>query len=186
MTLSKCALGIAALIFGVGVAGANATVIDGAIYFGGGATNFYDPAQGYVPSGYDNATSPSITVPGVFGFQDVANLDTAAFTSTSLKIEDVTYKNAVNWTQTFTADTAGFFSNLQLVSDSFPSGVTYSVAGNTLTVNWGGTSSTGDAVAMFSFGGAVPEPSTWAMMTLGFAGLGFAGWRARRSGVAAA
>jgi phospholipase/lecithinase/hemolysin len=25
-----------------------------------------------------------------------------------------------------------------------------------------------------------PEPSTWAMMLLGFAGLGFAGWRARR------
>jgi PEP-CTERM motif len=25
-----------------------------------------------------------------------------------------------------------------------------------------------------------PEPSTWAMMLVGFAGLGFAGWRARR------
>ncbi|RBP13886.1 putative secreted protein with PEP-CTERM sorting signal [Roseiarcus fermentans] len=30
-----------------------------------------------------------------------------------------------------------------------------------------------------------PEPSTWAMMALGFAGLGFAGARARRSAVAA-
>jgi hypothetical protein len=29
----------------------------------------------------------------------------------------------------------------------------------------------------FAFGGAVPEPSTWAMMLLGFAGLGFAGYR---------
>jgi hypothetical protein len=27
---------------------------------------------------------------------------------------------------------------------------------------------------------AAPEPSTWAMMLLGFAGLGYAGWRARR------
>jgi hypothetical protein len=27
---------------------------------------------------------------------------------------------------------------------------------------------------------AVPEPSTWAMMVAGFAGLGFVGWRARR------
>jgi hypothetical protein len=26
----------------------------------------------------------------------------------------------------------------------------------------------------------IPEPSTWAMMLLGFAGLGYAGWRARR------
>jgi hypothetical protein len=29
----------------------------------------------------------------------------------------------------------------------------------------------------FVLGGAVPEPSTWAMMLLGFAGLGFAGYR---------
>ena len=28
----------------------------------------------------------------------------------------------------------------------------------------------------------VPEPSTWAMMLLGFAGLGFAGWRRTRKG----
>ncbi len=31
---------------------------------------------------------------------------------------------------------------------------------------------------------SVPEPSTWAMMLLGFAGLGFAGYRARRKGAA--
>jgi hypothetical protein len=29
--------------------------------------------------------------------------------------------------------------------------------------------------------GTVPEPSTWAMMLLGFAGLGLAGWRHRRT-----
>jgi len=33
---------------------------------------------------------------------------------------------------------------------------------------------------------AVPESSTWAMMLLGFAGVGFAGWRASRRGVAVA
>jgi PEP-CTERM motif len=31
-------------------------------------------------------------------------------------------------------------------------------------------------------GGAAPEPSTWAMMLLGFAGLGFAGYRKARGG----
>jgi PEP-CTERM motif len=31
-------------------------------------------------------------------------------------------------------------------------------------------------------GSAVPEPSTWAMMLLGFAGLGFAGYRRARAG----
>jgi hypothetical protein len=32
----------------------------------------------------------------------------------------------------------------------------------------------------------VPEPSTWAMMALGFAGLGYAGYRTRRPAAAAA
>jgi hypothetical protein len=36
----------------------------------------------------------------------------------------------------------------------------------------------------FGVGGAVPEPSTWAMMLLGFAGLGYARyWRARKESV---
>jgi hypothetical protein len=36
----------------------------------------------------------------------------------------------------------------------------------------------------FSLPGAVPEPATWAMMLLGFATLGFAGYRRRRLAVA--
>jgi hypothetical protein len=38
---------------------------------------------------------------------------------------------------------------------------------------------------VFAVGGAVPESSTWAMMLLGFAGLGFMGWRSQRSRVPA-
>ena len=38
----------------------------------------------------------------------------------------------------------------------------------------------------FRVAGSVPEPATWAMMLLGFAGLGFVGYRAsRRTGAAA-
>ena len=36
----------------------------------------------------------------------------------------------------------------------------------------------------FAIGGAVPETSTWTMMLVGFAGLGFAGYRASRKSVA--
>jgi hypothetical protein len=35
----------------------------------------------------------------------------------------------------------------------------------------------------FSLGSGVPEPSTWATMALGFAGLGFMGWRGSRKTV---
>jgi PEP-CTERM motif len=41
-------------------------------------------------------------------------------------------------------------------------------------------------LAFGSIGGAVPEPSTWAMMLIGFAGLGFAAYRGRRKAVLAA
>jgi hypothetical protein len=40
--------------------------------------------------------------------------------------------------------------------------------------------------ASFPTGTTVPEPSTWTMMLLGFAGLGFAGYRASRKSVAVA
>jgi PEP-CTERM motif len=47
-----------------------------------------------------------------------------------------------------------------------------------------------DRGQMFTFtlvSGAVPEPSTWAMMALGFAGLGYAGYsRARRAAITSA
>ena len=33
----------------------------------------------------------------------------------------------------------------------------------------------------FAVGGAVPQTSTWAMMLIGFAGLGFTGYRSRRT-----
>ena len=48
-----------------------------------------------------------------------------------------------------------------------------------------GTTLVADGSGGFGFdlaiGGAVPEPSTWAMMLVGFTGLGFAGFRSTRS-----
>ena len=46
--------------------------------------------------------------------------------------------------------------------------------------------STSNSGAIFETKSAAPEPSTWAMMLLGFAGIGFAGYRASRKGAAAA
>ena len=40
------------------------------------------------------------------------------------------------------------------------------------------------AVTLGSAAPVIPEPSTWAMMVVGFAGLGFAGYRAKRRNIA--
>jgi PEP-CTERM motif len=55
---------------------------------------------------------------------------------------------------------------------------------------YGEETSVGFGVGTFSMSavtttGAAPEPSTWAMMTLGFAGLGFLGYRKAKAPVAA-
>jgi hypothetical protein len=46
-----------------------------------------------------------------------------------------------------------------------------------------GSSEAIDNVALTPVGTTVPEPSTWAMMALGFSALGLAGWRSRRGSV---
>jgi hypothetical protein len=43
-----------------------------------------------------------------------------------------------------------------------------------------------DSASVTAAAAVVPEPSTWAMMLLGFAGLGFAGYRASRKNIALA
>jgi hypothetical protein len=44
----------------------------------------------------------------------------------------------------------------------------------------------GDLIGNVIVSSGVPEASTWAMMLLGFAGLGYTGYRARRPAIAAA
>jgi PEP-CTERM motif len=50
----------------------------------------------------------------------------------------------------------------------------------------GGYESDNHTVGFFTHVGGVPEPSTWAMMLLGFAGLGYAGYRASSKSAAVA
>ncbi len=62
---------------------------------------------------------------------------------------------------------------------------TFTYSGGVTTVETFDTNFSGGGPDLnFTLVGAastVPEPSTWAMMTLGFVGLGFAGWRRARS-----
>jgi hypothetical protein len=60
----------------------------------------------------------------------------------------------------------------------FNSGSSFATSAGTLVIG----SLSGDA----TFTATIPEPSTWAMMLLGFAGLGFAGYRRSRKAVSIA
>ena len=58
---------------------------------------------------------------------------------------------------------------------STPGAYDLSFASVSCTLSSGGSCMTDTPTYGFSF--TVPEPSTWAMMLIGFVGLGYAGWR---------
>jgi PEP-CTERM motif len=74
-----------------------------------------------------------------------------------------------------------------ITSVSYPTGepVSAFLSGGDLYINWEGTHLVAGDTVTVDFGSPVvtPEPSTWAMMALGFAGLGFMGWRGSRKTV---
>jgi hypothetical protein len=117
-----------------------------------------------------------------FGFDDGDNRDSADFSSSQLKITDlvefVVGPNS-SFQMTF-ADTAFKGGKFTPVSDSFP--LTYSLAGDVLTLNYaGGTVRTGETLeAVFNFTPA-PEPSTAGLVLVpGLAALAILAARNRR------
>jgi hypothetical protein len=86
-------------------------------------------------------------------------------TLTTVSSVDRTSPNAVTWDLTGTVTGGGFHNvPVSMIIDATQSGG----PGNVISVS--GTNSS-----------AIPEPSTWVMMALGFAGLGFLGYRKTRS-----
>jgi hypothetical protein len=155
-----------------------------------GGSNFFDGTQFNqftIPSTYENyMVAPTIAVGSGIEFGYVAGFfasphtetDTADFTDTSLTIQDVigSSTGTSNFYMTFTSNIAGFFDNAVLTDNSF-TGATFNVSANgetlsftTLATNKVNTTE----AATFTFGAAVPEPATWGIMILGFAGVGAA------------
>lgn len=117
--------------------------------------------------------SPQNTVIGAgveYYYADAANIDTADFTATQLIINDQVQPNfnANGWKMTFSG-----FSSMTLVSSNFDPGLTYSLTGGTIEVNWVGVpDAPHNFTAVFDVT-AVPEPATYALMLAGLASVGF-------------
>ena len=72
-------------------AGVTGTSVTGNLFFGSLPNNYFDPNNGFVPSGYLNTagTTVSIASPAVeFGFNDGLNFDTANFSAFQFTLED--------------------------------------------------------------------------------------------------
>ena len=167
------------------------TSVTGSLEFGSSITNYYDPANGYVPSGYLNTAGTTVTVatPAVeFGFEDAHNTDSANFSASQFTIEDSLDPTAGGsdnpWTMTFT-DSAFAGQSLAKATDFFPNGgLNYSITGTTITISWaGGPIKANDDYTSTFVIQTIPEPSTWAAVGTGAVALALVVRRKRRAGI---
>jgi PEP-CTERM motif len=154
--------------------------VTGGLFFANPTINQFDPVNGKVPTGFSNYTSgvPSVTVaePALeYGYNDTANFDTVNITATQIIITDVRTGPSASVASgspfTITLTDTAFPDGITQSSNSFDS-IAFTLIGSTFTFNSFGTSQPATYTAVFGFAAAVPEPSTWAMILLGFAGLG--------------
>jgi hypothetical protein len=152
------------------------TTVTGTLNFTGLPANYFDAANGFVPTmGYDNSSSTRVTIadPDVeFGAGFPANTDTADFTATQLILSDMVVSASRNtpFTMTFT-DSAFVGLSVTETFDSFVNGgTTATLDDDTLTVSWnGGLVSPGTLQAIYDLELATPEPQSWALIFAGVA-----------------
>jgi Laminin B (Domain IV)/PEP-CTERM motif len=99
--------------------------------------------------------------------------------------------NSVSWSSNINPVGDGWVTfQVQLTAANFSGGSSLaSILSNVTSFSIRGEFITGaeveglDNVRVAAVATGTPEPSTWAMLLMGFAGLGFAGWRAQRKSV---
>ena len=152
------------------------TTVTGNLSLPGNNSNFFDPANGFVPSsGYSNSTGgTTVTVaePAIeFGFASGNILTiTANITATQLILTEVinNVDSPAGFTMTLN-DTS--FGTPVLVSNTFPSGFSFSKTGNIITVNGPANSTNGTYQATLNVAAtAVPESGSGVLALLAASG----------------
>lgn len=189
----KSSLFVATLCMCFGVtANANALLLGQSVFgnlnFGASATNLFDPANIGLSQGALNELSNPVIVSGTQGeFTHVVNSVIGVFVQIRddnfTVSTDVATPPAASWSIALTS-TAFIGLILTETSDNFvDGGVSGALAGDTLTLNWGGTSTSGFYQANFDLAAAVtsvPEPGTLPLIGLGLAAAGFASRRRQK------
>ena len=157
------------------------TTVTGSLDFDADGLNFYNPALGFVPAGYQNSpgaqNSNTVVIVGgnEFGFTDPGNnTDVTSFSSTGFTFTDTAITAGPNLNIILTL-TDPAFTGVSLISSTFP-GLTFAISGDQITVDIPGLNASAGEVFTASFNvtstSSVPEPSTHGLMLIGFGFLG--------------
>ena len=156
-------LGPRDMVFGAAIVGANYATD------GGGESHTYSATSTF-DFGYGGDLMLGLIDDQLTGFAGGLGFESMEFTVTANGVElfESTFKSV--------AVAESFFRDrvIDLGSDFGGPGIDLTIAYNLVADGSGGFGFD------FALGGAVPEPSTWAMMLIGFAGLGYAGYRRAR------
>ena len=124
---------------------------------------------------------PNIETSVVIAFDFATEVDFDASSLVFIVLSDVSYTSHPFNGPEFFILSGNPFGNVVSVSSPAGQPVAAHVLGGVLFVNWQGDSFLANDTITITFdNNGVPEPSTWAMMLLGFAGLGFAFRQSRR------
>ena len=156
------------------------TTVTGSLDFDADGLNFYNPAMGFVPAGFQNSVgaqgSNTVVIVGgnEFGFSDGINTDVTSFSGTGFTFTQTSIIPGKNINIILTM-TDPAFTGVSLISSTFP-GLTFAISGDQITVDIPDITVSAGEVLTASFNAtstsAVPEPSTYGLMLIGFGFLG--------------
>jgi PEP-CTERM motif len=167
------------------------TTVTGSLDFDADGLNFYNPAMGFVPAGFQNSAgaqdSNTVVIVGgnEFGFSDGINTEVTSFSSTGFTFTQTSIIPGKNLNIILTM-TDPAFTGVSLISSTFP-GLTFAISGDQITVDIPDITVSAGEVLSASFNAtstsSVPEPSTYGLMLIGFGFLGLTLAMRKRQGL---